>query len=158
MRIEGIDELSRRLSELERLVGAETAPAGVGLAGTRGGSSPVLTSGKVVSLEPRQEEEAIFGEDLVLVQQWRLLKRDHPDRGSGLEWASSEVRILELEIELLDRCGRTLPPEIEPLSERMRRDQLSWRRDALRSAMKEKRTQKALRILRRVLSLGFIRS
>lgn len=157
MCVEVLDELSRRVSELERLMGAEAAPSGSDLANARGGQAPSFTSVNVVSLEPGPDEEAIFGEDIALVQEWRALKDDHPDRGKGLDWAVDEVRVLEVEIELLDRCGLTLPPETEPLSGRMRRDQLSWRREALMSALKERRKQKALGMLRRVSSLGFIR-
>ena len=155
--VEGMKELSRRLSELERLVGAEVSSAGEGMADAQEvHAAPSVTSGKVVSLEPRRDEEDIFGEDIALVQEWRALKDDHPDRGSGLVWAVDEVRILEIEIELLDHCGLTLPPETEPLTGLMRGDQLRWRRDALRSAMKRERRQRALRILRRALTLGFI--
>ena len=46
-----------------------------GLANARGGHPPSFTSANVVSLEPRPDEEAIFGEDIALVQEWRDLKR-----------------------------------------------------------------------------------
>ena len=49
--VEGMDELSRRVSELERLVGAEAVPSGAGLANVRGGHVPSFMSSNVVSLD-----------------------------------------------------------------------------------------------------------
>lgn len=85
----------------------------------------------LVTTDPDGDDEEVFGDAWPLVQEWRRLWQGHPARGRGLEWVSARARILELEVELLEQRGMTLPPETEPLRGLDRGAQLNWRRKAL---------------------------
>ena len=65
--------------------------------------------------EPASDDEAIFGEAWPLIVEWRGLKDAHPNEGKGLDWLAAQERVLELELELLEEHGMTLPPEKQPL-------------------------------------------
>ena len=83
--------------------------------------------------------------------------QDHPDRSRGLSWLDTEARILELELAMLEEHGLTLPPETEPLRGMERNAQLGWRRRALAVTEKRLARRKALRRLRRGITLGLWR-
>ncbi len=84
-----------------------------------------------MTAEPDDDDEDVFGDAWLLVQEWRDLWDGHPARGKGLEWVSTRQRILELEVAMLEERGLTLPPETEPLRGLDRGAQLNWRLKAL---------------------------
>ena len=106
----------------------------------------------LVTTDPAGDDEAVFGEAWPLVQEWRRLWRGHPAQGRGLEWVSTRARVLELEVELLEERGMTLPPETEPLRGLDRAAQLNWRRKALADIRRKRARLELLRRLRRPLS------
>ncbi len=52
----------------------------------------------LVTLEPAEDDEDVFGEVWPLVVEWRELKAVHPDAGKSLSWLSTEERFLALEL------------------------------------------------------------
>ena len=70
---------------------------------------------ELATLEPADDDEAVFGAAWPLMQEWRELKGTHPDRGGGLDWLLVEERFLAVELALLEDHGLTLPPETYPL-------------------------------------------
>ena len=103
------------------------------------------------------DDEEVFGDVWPLIQEWRELWNDHPDRGRGLRWLDTEARILELELAMLEEHGLTLPPETEPLRGLERNAQLGWRHRALAVTEKKRARLRALRRLRRLITLGLWR-
>ena len=83
------------------------------------------------------------------------MKETHPDRGGGLDWLLVEERLLEVELELLEEHGLTLPPETYLLRGLDRGAQVNRRRKALHDAQRARRRLELLRPLRRVFTLGF---
>ena len=69
----------------------------------------------LVTREPAEDDEAVFGEAWPLIVEWRGLKDSHPNEGKGLEWLSGLERLLTVELALLEEHGMTLPPEKQPL-------------------------------------------
>ena len=65
--------------------------------------------------EPADDDEEVFGEAWPLIIEWRELKDAHPNDGKGLEWLTAQMRLLEVELALLEEHGMTLPPEKRPL-------------------------------------------
>ena len=136
---QGMRRLERRLEQ--RLAQGETRggggtglprPAPVAGAATRRRYPDLVTS------DPSDDDEEIFGDAWPLVQEWRNLWVGHPGRGHGLEWMSTRQRILELEVALLEEHGLTLPPETEPLRGLDRGAQLNWRLKALHQFRKRR--------------------
>ncbi len=104
----------------------------------------------VVTVEPAGDDPDVYGEAWPLVEEWRELRADHAADGWGVRWLATEARILDLELEMLEGHGLTLPPETQPLRGFARRGQTTWRQAALRD------TERALgrARVRRAFTLG----
>ncbi len=104
--------------------------------------------------EPADDDEEVFGGAWPLIVEWRGLKDAHPNDGKGLEWLTTQDRLLEVELALLEEHGMTLPPEKRPLRGFDRDGQTSWRRTALFDTRRARRKRELLRWVRRVCTLG----
>ncbi len=85
----------------------------------------------LVTLEPAEDDEEVFGNAYALVVEWRGLKDAHPNDGNGLAWLAAEERLRVVELALLEDHEMTLPPEKRPLRGFDRDGQTNWRRTAL---------------------------
>ena len=163
-RAQELQRLERRMDRLESAGGVGAGRAG-GPQAIGAGRRPALTGITVcsrrypdlVTTAPDADDEEVFGEAWSLVQEWRDLWQDHSDRGRGARWLQTEARILELELAMLEEQGLTLPPETEPLRGLERNAQLGWRRRALAVTEKKLARRRALRRLRRLITLGLWR-
>ena len=106
----------------------------------------------LVTTDPAEDDEDVFGDAWALVSEWRELWDGHPALGRGLAWVSVRQRILELEVAMLEDHGLTLPPEAEPLRGLDRGAQLNWRVKALHDIRKRRARLELLAGLRRTLS------
>ena len=109
---------------------------------------------ELVTLEPAEDDEEVFGDAWPMVQEWRELKETHPNDGKGLAWLSTEERFLSLELELLEDHGLTLPPARFPLRGFDRSGQTGWRRKALDDTRKALRRRMLMAWAGRFLTLG----
>ena len=151
---EVIEAFSRRLSDLEGRVDRIETGEYSQLSGNGDESTTenIRAQHGVITIESLADED--WGEEAELVVEWRELRHVHPDRDDGsLNWAVHEIRRLEVELTLLETYGLTLPPEVLPLSQFKRADAISWRREALRTAVVRRRKRR----LRRVVTLGIKR-
>ena len=156
------EQQAGRMRRLEGRVSRVEAGRG----GPQGGSSSV--SGKptgagsstrrrypdLVTKDPAEDDEDVFGDAWPLVEQWRTLWDGHPAVGRGLAWVSRREVILALEVAMLEEHGLTLPPETEPLRGLDRGAQLNWRKKALADISKRRRRLMWLHRLGRALTLG----
>ena len=101
----------------------------------------------LVTREPAEGDEEVFGEAWPLIAEWRELRDAHPNRGGGPEWLRSEERLLVMELTLLEEHGMTLPPEKQPLRDFARNGQINWRRTALSDTRRALRKWELLRRL-----------
>ena len=85
----------------------------------------------LLTLEPVEGDQELFGAAWPLIVAWRELKNVHPIRGKGFAWLTEHERLLEMELALLVEHGMTLPPEKQPLRGFDRGGQINWRRSAL---------------------------
>ena len=85
----------------------------------------------LVTREPEEDDEEVFGEAWPVIVEWRELKDAHPNEGRGLAWLAEEERLRVVELALLEDHGMTLPPEKRPLRGFDRDGQINWRRTAL---------------------------
>ena len=101
----------------------------------------------LVTLEPAEDDEDVFGEVWPLVVEWRGLKAVHPDEGKSLDWLLTEERFLALELTLLEEHGLTLPPATFPLRGFDRNGQVNWRKTALSDTRRALRKRELLHTL-----------
>ena len=159
-----LQRLERRMDRLESAGGVGAGRAG-GPQATGAGRRPALTGiaassrryPDLVTRDLAPDDEEVFGDAWPLVEEWRELWNDHSDRGRGPGWLDTEARILELELAMLEEHGLTLPPETEQLRGLERNAQLGWRRRALAVTEKRLARRRALRRLRRLITLGLWR-
>ena len=101
----------------------------------------------LVTLEPAEDDEDVFGEVWPLIVEWRELKAVHPDAGKSLSWLRTEERFLALELTLLEEHGLTLPPATFPLRGFDRNGQVNWRKTALSDTRRALRKRELLHTL-----------
>ncbi len=109
---------------------------------------------EIVTEEPADDDDEVYGAAWPLVEEWRSLRAGHPHQGKSLSWLVTEERLLVLELAMLDDLGLTLPPEKQPLRGFGRKGQTSWRRKALYDTRVALRKRELLRWVRRVCTLG----
>ena len=149
-----VNEMAVRLREaVAGETQVEASPTVVGLQSSRR-AVPRRTDPELVTEEPAADDAGVYGEAWPLVEEWRRLRQNHPNRGHTLSWLTTEQRLLTLELAMMEQCGLTLPPETQPLRGFGRRGQIAWRWEALRDTRKAMARRKMLRRLRRILTLG----
>ena len=99
----------------------------------------------LVTLEPAEDDEEVYGETWPMIVEWRGLKDVHPNEGKGLDWLRTEERFLALELALLEDHGMTLPPARFPLRGFDRNGQVNWRQTALFDTRRALRKAELLR-------------
>ena len=161
-------ELRRRVAAVEGTVaalgrdgpserGADESQSG---ASDRDGKPPTKPSMRreypdLATLEPAPDDEEIFGAAWPLIVKWRELLDAHPERGGGVEWLTTQERVLEVELALLEDHGMTLPPEKQPLRDFDRSGQINWRRTALSDTRRGRKKAEFRRNAWRFLTLRF---
>ena len=164
--VEGLaKEVRRRLAGIEGVVktlrrddGLGVGPAQAGAEGSGTGTSGQSGQSQVrarvrrdypdlATLEPADDDKEVFGDAWPLIVEWRAIRKAHPNDGRGLAWLTEHVRVLEVELALLEEHGMTLPPEKQPLRGLDRSGQTSWRRTALFDTRRERKKAKLLRRL-----------
>ncbi len=108
----------------------------------------------LVTREPADDDEEIFGDAWPLVVEWRELKDAHPNEGGGLDWLAAQERLLVVELALLEEHGMTLPPERQPLRGLDRSGQVTWRRTALFDTRRALERAELVRKVRRIVTFG----
>ena len=64
----------------------------------------------LATLKPAPDDEDVFGPTWPLIVEWRVPKDSHPNKGKGLSWLVPQVRLMEVEVALLEEFGLTLLP------------------------------------------------
>ena len=145
------EEQSQGLRRIERAV------AGLKAAGDSEGEAQASTAApqasvnrsppkreypELVTLDPADDDQEVFGDAWKLVQEWRKFKDTHPNEGRCLDWLLAEERFLAVELELLEDHGLTLPPARFPLRGFDRSGQVNWRRKAMEATRRKVRRRK----------------
>ena len=136
-----------------------SAPAADGDTGPERNSLGRRRYPELVCLEPAHDDREVYGDAWPLVEEWReLRKAGRRGSGRGLARLRAEERARTLEVAMLEERGLTLPPEKTPLHGLDRRDQLVWRRKALREVRRSLARAELRRWLRRKLTFGLWRN
>ena len=148
-------ELRRRIAAVEGDIAVLRRDDGAGPSQETEGQSEVGASGQggkpptkpsmrrehpdLATLEPAPDDQEIFGPAWPLIVEWRELLDAHPERGEGVDWLTTQERVLEVDLALLEEHGMTLPPEKQPLRDFDRSGQITWRRTALSDTRRERK-------------------
>ena len=148
-----VKKLETRLREMTLANAVEKADVQPTVEGhpSSGRATPQRRYPGLVAEDPSAFDAEVYGDAWPLVEEWRRLRTGHPSQGRTLSWLTTEERLLTLELAMMEQHDLTLPPETQPLRGFGRRDQIAWRREALRD------TRKALarrKLLRRIFTLG----
>ncbi len=108
---------------------------------------------EVVTEEPADDDDEVYGDAWPLVEEWRRLRAGHPHQRKSLSWLTTEERLLVLELAMLEEHGLTLPPETQALRGFGRKGQINHRWKALADTRVALRKRKLLRRVRTVLTL-----
>ena len=112
------EEVAQGLLKLEKTL-AERGTAGNagGEAKANGAGTPPKKGASLrrefpdlVTLEPAEDDEDVFGEVWPLIVQWRDLKAVHPDEGKSLSWLRTEKRLLALGVDAPGRARADASP------------------------------------------------
>ena len=139
---------------------APAAPSGVEpAAGRKPVTKPRRAHPDLVTLEPEEGEELVYGEEAApLLAEWREARAAFVDRGnSRVEQATAWVRMCERAVTLIGEYELTLPLADYPWDRFERQRALRRGEQSLRDARRELRRALCWRFLRRVLTLGIRR-
>ena len=155
-RVERLERRQAREEQGGNAQASQAAPPGSKTAPVSG-YIPRREFPELATLEAADDDEAVFGEAWPLIQEWRGLRENHPDRGKGLEWLQDEERLMLVELALLEEHGLTLPPQDYPLKGLDRNNQTNWRYTTLADARHELARAQLLRRARRLLTCNLWR-
>ena len=110
----------------------------------------------LVTAEAAPDDEDVYGTAWPLVDEWRRLWEGHERPGKGLVWLKREVRILELEVAMLEEHGLTLPPATYPQRGLDLRIHLRWRLRALANRRRSRAWAEVRRWMRRGVVFGLL--
>ena len=109
---------------------------------------------QLVTLEPEEGEELIYGEAMPAITEWREARKTLELAKRRLDKLAARKRIVELEVRLVGDHELTLPPAVYPWDRADRRDEV-WRRTQSLGDIRVDRSRALLwRWVRRVLTLG----
>ena len=156
---ETIRRLERRLAQMESTQDAEDGTKAVEEVEAKPAVKPAWRPYRDV-VTPEPGEEQIYGDAAPLIVEWREVRAEFLDTlktGPALRLAVAHERMLELEIELIDRHELTLPPRTYPWDSFDRRSHLWTRKEALSRARVERARADLRQWLRRKLTFGLWR-
>ena len=112
----------------------------------------------LVTLEPEPREGQIYGDATPLIVEWRQVMTEFRGAKTKLRKVVAEERLLELEIEMIDKHGLTLPHRTYPWNSSERRNEVRRKQQVLEEVRVD-RARAQLRLwLRRVFTLGLWRN
>ena len=118
------------------------------------GYTPRRLYPQLVAEEPATDDEQVYGPAWPSVEEWRTEREAFQEGWPHLRGREAEVRMLELELRLIEQHHLTLPPDRVPWDEFARRDELQLRQRKLTLARRNLRRARLRRRLLRFVTLG----
>ncbi len=111
----------------------------------------------LVELEPQPDDEQVYGSQaFVVITEWRELHVEFKAHWPSVEGYVAEVRMVELEIELISEHELTMPPADLPWQDWQRKRELQQRHARLDEARRKLRRKRIRRFVVRLLTLGLL--
>ena len=118
------------------------------------GYTPRRLYPQLVAEEQAPDDEQVYGLAWPMVQEWRTEREAFRTGWPHTTGREAEVRMLELELQLIEEHRLTLPPDRVPWDEFARRDELQLRQRKLTLARRNLGRVRLKRRLLHVLTLG----
>ena len=109
---------------------------------------------QLVTVEPEEGEELIYGEAMPAIAEWREARRTLEEAKRRLDKLDARKRMVELEIAIIVDHELTLPPAVYPWDRAGRRDEVWRRKQSLEDLRVERNRALLWRWVRRALTLG----
>ena len=109
---------------------------------------------QLVTVEPEEGEELIYGEAMPAIIEWRETGRALGYARRRLDKLDARQRMVELEVRLVEDHELTLPPAVYPWDRADRRDEVWRRKQSLGDLQVERNRVLLWRWVGRVLTLG----
>ena len=132
--------------------GVKGAPEGAG--GRLEVRRPRRPYPQLVTVEPEEGEEHIFGEAMAAITEWRETREMLERVRRRLDKLDARKRMVELEITIIADHELTLTPAVYPWDRADRRDEVWRRKQSLEDLRVERNRALLWRWVRRVLTLG----
>ena len=113
---------------------------------------------ELVTLEPEPGEEQVYGDATPLIVEWRQVMTEFRGAKTKLSKVVAEERLLELEIEIIDKHGLTLPHRTYPWNSSERRNEVRRKQQVLEEVRVDRARSQLRRWIRRVFTLGLWRN
>ena len=154
--------VERRLVSLESgRTGAETPSPPVTEPDPERRYVPPRKYPQLVTMEAEEGEENVYGDAMPVIVQWRQARAEYlraVKTGTALAKVEAEMRMLRLEIALIEKHGLTLPRASYPWGGEERRSQVRERNNDLNRLEVERNRALLRRWLRRVLTFNIWRN
>ncbi len=118
------------------------------------GYTPRRLYPQLVAEEPALDDEQVYGPAWPTVEEWRTERESFRAGWPHPEGREAEVRMLQLELRLIEQHHLTLPPDRVPWDEFARGDELQLRRRKLALARRNLGRVRLRRRLLRIVTLG----
>ena len=116
---------------------------------------------QLVTMEAEEGEENVYGDAMPVIVQWRQARAEYlraVKTGTALAKVEAEMRMLHLEVALIEKHGLTLPRASYPWGGEERRSQVRERNNDLNRLEVERNRALLRRWLRRVLTCNIWRN
>ncbi len=111
----------------------------------------------LVELEPQPDDEQVYGSQaLAIITEWCKQHAEFKAHWPSVEGYVAEVRMVELEIELICEYQLTMPPADLPWQDWQRKRELQQRHARLEEARHKLRRKRIRRFFVRMLTLGLL--
>ena len=162
--VQTLERWERRLARVEARREAASRSAAPSLPGVKGATDGVRERPQVkpprrpypqlLTVEPEEGEELIYGEAMPAITEWREVRRAFAAMRSRLDKLDVRKRMVELELRLVGDHELTLPPAVYPWDRADRRDEVWRRKQSLEDLRVERNRALLWRWVRRVLTMG----
>lgn len=154
-------ELAGLRDEVKTLAWTRPELAGAGTVSDAGSTalktrSPHRTYPQVVTVDALPDDEQVFGEAMPLVAEWREQRARFKAHWPSVEGLEAEVRMLELELELIEQRRLTLPHGRLPWEWDQRRREARRRTQRLGTARRNLRRARWRKRLVQLASVGLL--
>ncbi|MCY4616845.1 MAG: hypothetical protein OXC71_10715 [Chloroflexi bacterium] len=125
--------------------------------GQRGRQRPRRPWPELVTAEPEDGEELVYGKATAVITEWREAMTELRGARRRLEQLDAERRVLELEVVLVEEHGLTLPPATYPWNRFERRDEVLRKQRVIANIRRARRLALIPHWLRRLPALSLRR-
>ena len=155
----GLRALEKRLDRLENGGGpGKTVKEAPTVDESRTLKPPWRLYPDLVTPEAEPGEEDVYGDAALLVVDWRRAMEAVQAGRDGVAGLDARARLLEVEIELIEKYQFTLPPSTYPWHDSERKEMVRFKSTALKVVRAQRKWAILHRRIRRMLTLGLWRN